>query len=65
MFNEAEFRKAVQNQGFTLGEVAKYLKINPSTLYRKMKGESDFYRFEINALCQLLHIENPKDIFFA
>ena len=65
MFNEAEFRKIVLNQGLTLEEVAKYLRINPSTLYRKMKGESDFYRFEIQSLCELLHIEKPEKIFFA
>lgn len=65
MFDEVEFRKIVQDQGFTLEEVAKYLRINPSTLYRKMKGESDFYRSEIQTLCELLHIEKPTKIFFA
>lgn len=65
MFNESEFKKIVQQQGFTLEEVANHLKINPSTLYRKMKGQSDFYRFEIQALCELLHIEEPSEIFFA
>ena len=64
MFREDRFREALQKKGLTIQDVAMYLKINKSTLYRKMVGESDFYRAEIQAICTLLDINDPSKIFF-
>ena len=64
MFREDRFREALQEKGLTIQDVAMYLKINKSTLYRKMVGESDFYRAEIQAICTLLDINDPSKIFF-
>ena len=65
MFNEKKFREAVKKKGLSMGDIAEFLNINPSTLYRKMSGESDFYRGEIQRLCELLELKNPSEIFFA
>lgn len=65
MFNKTKFRAAVLLSGKTLSEVAELLGINLATLYRKMNGESDFYRNEIQILCKELKISNPVEIFFA
>lgn len=65
MFREDRFRKLLQEKRVTLQEVAQILEINTSTLYRKMTGESDFYRSEIQKICEKLEIENPTEIFFA
>lgn len=65
MFDEKKFREIVRGKGLSLNKVAKNIGLNPSTLYRKMTGESDFYRTEIQKLCTLLEIENPAEIFFA
>lgn len=65
MFDKQKFRAILILSGKSISDVAKYLGINEATLYRKMNGTSDFYRNEIQLLCDYLNIENPKEIFFA
>lgn len=64
MFNKNRFRAAIVENGKTLKEVAQHLNIDTATLYRKMNGTSDFYRLEIQELCDYLNLENPQSIFF-
>lgn len=64
MFDREAFHELVLSEGKTLKDVAEHLKINTSTLYRKMYGVSDFTRDEIQELCKYLSIKNPIDIFF-
>ena len=47
MFDEFAFRDLVRRKGKTMKQVAEALGISTTTLYRKMSGESDFYRGEI------------------
>lgn len=65
MFDKLKFLGKVKENGKTVQDVADFLGINPATLYRKMNGDSDFYRDEIQKLCGFLHIEDPMKIFFA
>lgn len=65
LFDKKQFKVAVMLAGLTLRQVAAELNIDETTLYRKMNGESDFYRREIQQLCSILKIENPSAIFFA
>jgi len=65
MFNKKLFKAQVIVEGKTFNEVADYLGINVATLYRKMNGESDFFRDEIQKLKEFLNIKNPDEIFFA
>lgn len=65
MFDEEKFRQVIKDKGVTLQEVADMLDINLVTLYRKMSGESDFYRNEIETIKDNLHIDNALEIFFA
>lgn len=65
MFDRKKFKAAVILKGLTMKEIATYLKIDEATLYRKMNGTSDFFRNEIQTLCELLDLENPTEIFFA
>lgn len=65
MFDKKKFKAQIILAGKTLQEVADLLGVNLATLYRKMNGESDFYRSEIQILCKELNISNPKEIFFA
>ena len=65
MFDKQKFREAVARKGYTLADLAKVLKIDQATLYRKINGDSDFYRREIQVLCKTLDIKNPVEIFFA
>ncbi len=65
MFDEAKFKAAVIGSGKTLKDIANALDISIVTLYRKMSGESDFYRAEIEKCCKLLNTEIANEIFFA
>lgn len=65
MFNERAFRRMIEDKNLTLDDVAKALNISKVTLYRKMSGESDFYRREMEAVRNLLHENNMEHIFFA
>ena len=65
VFDEKRFKAALALAGVSQKELAQALGIDVSTLYRKIKAEGDFSRAEINTIINFLHIENPKDIFFA
>lgn len=65
LFDKKRFKAAAVMAGLTLRQVAAELNIDEVTLYRKMNGESEFYRREIQQLCSILKIENPTAIFFA
>lgn len=53
-------------KGHTLSQVACYLDLSKSSLYRKMYGENEFTRKEMLKLKQLLELSNDTvmDIFF-
>lgn len=67
MFDKAKFKYYVDARGYTMTKMADVLDINVTTLYRKMNGESDFTRAEMqtikNALA--LSIMESNEIFFA
>lgn len=67
MFKKNEFKAAMVRKGLTVTDIAKELGIDPATLFRKMSGQSDFYRNEIEKLCALLELsaEDTLKIFFA
>ncbi len=65
MFDAKRFKAAIVLSGMTVHQIAEELGIDDATLYRKMSGKSDFYRREIQKLCDLLKIEDPVAIFFA
>ena len=65
MFDKKLFKAQLVLSGKTVADVAKSLNISESTLYRKINGDSDFFRHEINMLCDELGITDPKAIFFA
>lgn len=53
-------------KGMTLAELANLVDMNVSTIYRKLSGESDFYRHEIIAIREVLDlsVEETETIFF-
>lgn len=65
MFNELNFKAEVVRNGYSMREIAEILNIDESTLYRKIKNSGRFTREEINKLITVLHIEDPKSIFFS
>ena len=67
MFQKNEFRAEVVRAGISFEKVAKVLGINHVSLYRKMNGTSDFYRWEIEKIIHLLNLSKGDvfRIFFA
>lgn len=67
MFNRALFQYAVDRKNMTMLSVADRLGVNPATLYRKVQGQSDFTRGEIQLLREILGltVREADAIFFA
>ena len=65
MFDKTEFKVALLRKDKTNADVAKYLGIEISTLWRKTTGQTEFTRTEIQKICEFLEIEDPMPIFFA
>ena len=65
MFDKNRFRAQIILAGMTAKELADKIGINESTLYRKINADGNFTREEIGKIVEILHIDNPKDFFFA
>ncbi len=64
MVNTAELRGIIAKNGKTQTDMAKILNITPKTFYVRMK-KGVFGSDEIQTMIDVLHIENPMEIFFA
>lgn len=67
MFDKIRFRQKLLGEGHTLESISKEIGINPATLHRKMTGESDFTRKEIQKITKILNLSSNEmnSIFFA
>lgn len=65
MFCKDRLYGALNAKGISVPEFARLLGINKTTLYRKITGETDFYRREVEASARILGKEAAFAIFFA
>ncbi|EFE47659.1 hypothetical protein HMPREF0863_00299 [Erysipelotrichaceae bacterium 5_2_54FAA] len=65
IFDEHAMRLLLASKGLTIEAWAKALNISKVTLYRKMSGESDFWRDEIQKTCEFVEEKSLNYIFFA
>lgn len=65
MFDVKRLKAQLVLKGMTAKELAERLGMDESTFYRKMNADGAFSRQQINAMIEILDIENPMDIFFA
>ena len=65
MFDQKAFFDCLEEKKMSVSELAKYLDISRVTLYRKVSGESDFGRKEIQKCRDLFGVEACDRIFFA
>lgn len=67
MFDKNKFKYFVNLNGHTLKDLANKIGINQSTLNRKMNGDSDFTRAEIQTITYWLNLstEEVMQVFFA
>ena len=64
-FDKVEFEVALVRAGVSRKQLAEYLGIDVSTLYRKIENDGAFTREEIVKIVELLKLDNPMKIFFA
>lgn len=67
MFNEHKLKAKMIDAGYTRESFAKALNISLSTLNSRMKGYTFFNTDEIESICDLLKLDDPRDkliIFF-
>ena len=65
--NERELRAAIARNGLSAPKLAKRIGINKKTIYKKMRGETQFTQKEISAIAEQLHLTDDDllAIFFA
>lgn len=61
--NANKIRAKITERGMTQGEVAKIIGISANSLSRKLLGKRDFLLSEVIALCSVLEIDHPEEIF--
>lgn len=61
--NANKIRAKIAEHGMTQGEVAKIIGISANSLSRKLLGKRDFLLSEVIALCSVLELDNPQEIF--
>ena len=59
-----KLKKVILERGYSQAEIVRKLGITPKTFYKKMK-KGVFLSNEIEAIIEILELENPFDIFFA
>lgn len=61
--NANKIRAKIAEHGMTQGEVAKIIGISANSLSRKLLGKRGFLLSEVIALCSVLELDNPQEIF--
>lgn len=52
-------------KGFTQESLAKAVGISTNSMSRKLLGERQFRLGEVVRICEVLEIDDPRDIFFT
>ena len=57
----------LKEKGSNVAEISKIIGVEPSTFYRKLSGQSDFFRTEIDKIVKYLNlsIDEMEKIFFG
>ena len=63
--DKLELEIAMKRKGINAVSLAKIIGISLSTLYKKMNGNSEFTRSEIQRIVEALGLESPMGIFFT
>lgn len=62
--NKLKLEYERKQKGISTEELCKAANMSRSAFYRKMNGKSQFTQGEIQAICDILALESPMDIFF-
>ena len=61
--NTNKLRAKIKENGLNQNCVAERIGISSNSFSRKLLGKRDFTLSEVVALCEVLNIENPQEIF--
>lgn len=65
MFDRKAFEMLIEQRGVKITALAAAMKMGTSTFYRKLSGESEFTRSEIQRCCEFFGADHLNQIFFA
>ena len=68
MTNTKVLKERIANSGLKLSFIAQYMGLSRTGLYNKNNNRRPFNQYEIDKLCQVLHIKTMEEkevIFFA
>lgn len=65
MTDTRRLKAKIVESGLTQAQVAKKLGISTTSMNNKIQNKHPFNSSEMFLLCDILHIEDPKPIFFA
>ena len=68
MTDTARLERAISESGYKKSYIAKVIGLTPATLSRKIRNSAEFKASEMEGLCRLLGITDPRvknAIFFA
>lgn len=68
MTNTTLLKEKIAQSGLKLTFIAQYMDLSRTGLYHKINNRRPFNQYEIDKLCQVLHIKSMKEIeqiFFA
>lgn len=54
----------IVEKGYTQQKLAKEVGMSGNSMYRKVAGKREFTLSEVVAICDVLEIHNPVEIFF-
>lgn len=60
-----ELRAAMARKEYSMNDLADILGVSRSTIYRRMRGESEFTVTEVIKMIDVLNITDPERVFFA
>lgn len=61
--NANKIKAKIVECGMTQGDVAQIIGISANSFSRKLLGKRDFLLSEVIALCSVLNLDNPEEIF--
>ena len=61
--NSNLLRGKIAERGLSQAKVAREIGVSAQSFSRKITGKREFRLSEVQALCEILSIENPADIF--
>lgn len=61
----SKLRSVMKEKQISVQELAVFIGVSVSTLYKRLAGKTEFTKREIESICKIFHISSPEHIFFT